>query len=437
MRNYFKGKNVLVYGMGISGQEACKLLHKNGACVSIYDDDKRFCNSFNYESNPIEKKYDAVVVSPGIKLIGNQLISHFILRKTLILSELDLGYLYSRGNIIAITGTNGKTTVTSLVGHILKVAGKKCFICGNIGLPISSIVEKSSRDSIIVCEVSNFQLEASRKFSSNIACILNLAPDHIDRHNSFEEYLRVKKKIITNKFKQKVILNFDDNLVNSIKNSRKTIYFSKKTLIKGVFIKNNCIYYNHIKIISLNDIPLFGEKNIENILASIAIVMQYKIKPSIIRKAILSYKLPSHRLEFLGEYNKALIFDDSKATNISASLSGIESLGEKGLVILMGGLNKDCLFDEIFNKNYAYEEVLCFGESGEEVFNCAKKYGYNPKLFKTMKECALYAKKNAREGQKILLSPACASFDEFASYAVRGEVFKEIMFGSIEKIEIS
>ena len=431
-----KGKKVLVYGMGISGQSACKLLHEKGACVSIYDDESRFSNVYSYEKEPLLKKYDLVVVSPGIKVLGNQIISHFVMSKTPIISELDLGFIFAKGKVIGITGTNGKTTVTSLVGDIFKKAGKKTFVCGNIGLPLSSVSLKSDKSSVEVVEVSNFQLELSKYFKPNLACILNLAPDHIDRHGSYQEYVRVKKKILNGKH-QKVVLNFDDEEVKNIQNNKKTTFFSKKMLNKGVFIKNNAVYHNKTKIISLNDIPLFGEKNLENVLASVAIAVKFKIKPSIIKSAIIAFKAPPHRLEYLGQINGADVFDDSKATNISSALSAITSLGERGLVILLGGQNKDCEFEELFNKNFDYENILCFGQAGQEIADCAVRYGYNPQVFPNMKSATFFARNNACQGQKILLAPACASFDEFASYSARGEVFKEIMFDNFEKIEMS
>lgn len=429
-----KGKNVLVYGLGISGQSACKLLHEQGACVSIYDDEKRFSNVYSFCPEPKLKKFDLVVLSPGIKMLGNELISHFELAKTPIISELDLGFKFCKGKVIGITGTNGKTTVTSLVGEIFKTAGKKTFVCGNIGLPITSIAMKTDRKSFVVCEVSNFQLESSQNFRPHEATILNLAPDHLDRHGSFQEYVRVKRKILSPK-KQKVVLNYDDEGSKMSKIDKKVLFFSKIPLEKGVFVKNNAIYHNKTKIISLNDIPLFGEKNLENVLASVALAVGYKIKPQIIKKAVCNFVAPSHRLEYIGLVNGAEVFDDSKATNISASVGAIESLGEKGLVLMLGGLNKGFLFDEIFDKGYNFEDLLCFGEAGEEIAGCAEKYGYSPKTFKSMKDATFYARQNAQTGQKILLAPACASFDEFSSYAVRGEVFREIMTGEYEKNE--
>ena len=433
-----KGKRVLVYGMGISGQAACKLLYEKGAIVSIYDDEKRFCGYFNFEKEPMKKKYNLVVLSPGVKILGNAIVSHFLIEKTPIISELDLGYLYFQGQIIAITGTNGKTTVTSLCGDIFKKAGKRTFVCGNIGLPLSSVALYDTKNSYAICEVSNFQLEGSRYFASDLCCVTNITADHLDRHGSMEEYIRVKQKIISKKRSQKIVLNLDDEITRSFcQDNKKVLFFSKKILNKGVFVKNNAIYFNKIKIISLNDIPLFGEKNLENVLASVAIACKCKIKPPLIKKAIIEFKAPAHRLEWLGQVKGAEVFDDSKATNIAASLASINSLGDKNLVVLFGGENKDCKFDQLFNKGYDYEEIICFGQCGQEIADCAMKYGYTCEVFSSMKEAAAYAKERARSGQKILLAPACASFDEFASYAARGEIFKEIMFESYPKIEMS
>ena len=437
MKLNLKGKNVLVYGMGISGQASAKLLHENGACVSIYDEEERFSSFFCYEKNPMLKKYDLVVVSPGIKVLGNGLISHFIMTKTKIMSELDLGFLFCRGKVLAVTGTNGKTTVTSLVGEIFKKAGKETYVCGNIGLPISAIASKTTVASVVVCEVSNFQLELSSHFNADEVCILNLAPDHLDRHGSYDEYLRVKKKILTKDKKQKVVLNYDDEISSKLKVDKKTTFFSKKILNKGVFIKNNYIYFNKTKILPLSEIPLFGEKNLENVLASVSMAILQKIKPNIIREAVREFKAPAHRLEYLGEYNGASVFDDSKATNIASTLGAIQSLGERGLVLMLGGLNKDFKFDEIFNRGWEFEKVVCFGDSGQEIFDCAQKYGYAPLLFPTMKQATHFVKTIAQKGMKILLSPSCASFDEFSSYAVRGDIFKEIMFNETLQIEIS
>lgn len=432
----FCGKRILVYGLGISGQAVCKLLHLQGACVSVYDDENRFGNLFPFEKNPLSKEFDMVVVSPGIKVHGNKLIAHFALKRTKILSELDVGYLFCKGKIIGITGTNGKTTVTSLVGDIFRCAGRESVVCGNIGIPLATVAGNLSKTGVAICEVSNFQLELSSLFKADACAILNLAPDHLDRHSSEEEYYQIKRKIISGKRSQKVVLNFDDERVKNINLRKNTLFFSKKQLKKGVFVKNNAIFHNRTRVISLSEIPLFGEKNLENVLAAIALARVFHIKPKQIRHAILSYKAPQHRLEYLGKVQGADIFDDSKATNISAVISAIASVGADGLVLMLGGQNKDFEFDEIFNKGYPFERVISFGQSGEEIALCGEKYGYEVVHFSTMKEACLFAKQNIQSGQKLLLSPACASFDEFSSYAVRGRVFKEIMFGEEDIVEI-
>jgi len=334
--------------MGTSGQAACKLLHEKGACVSFYDDEERFSNFYSCEKNPTTKCYDMVVVSPGIKVIGNEIISHFLLNKTMVISELDLGYIFSCGKIVGITGTNGKTTTTSLVGEILKAAGRKTFVCGNIGLPISSIALNTSKDSIIVCEVSNFQLELSQKFSADISVILNLAPDHIDRHGSYEEYIRVKKKIINNKA---LILNLDDDKVKGLRISKKNIYFSLRPLKKGIYLKNNAIFYNRTRIMPLSEISLVGDKNLLNIMAAIGVAMKLKVKPKVIRSVVSKFQPPKHRLQFLGKLSSgAVVIDDSKATNISSVEMALESLYGREIILLMGGQNKDCDFEPFFEK---------------------------------------------------------------------------------------
>ena len=237
-----KGKKVLVYGLGTSGQEACKLLHSQGACVSLYDDDKRFSGFFCYEKKPLTKKYDMVVVSPGIKVIGNKLVEHFY-ETSKVISELDLGYEFMKGKVIGITGTNGKTTTCSLLGKIFSEAGKETFICGNIGLPICAVAPKTTKKSFTIVEVSNFQLELSKSFHPNVASVLNITEDHLDRHGSMEEYKRIKNKIFQNFTRRDcAIINLDEEETLSLDFPQKRKYFSKKTLKKGAYLKNGYIF---------------------------------------------------------------------------------------------------------------------------------------------------------------------------------------------------
>lgn len=424
-----KGKKVLVYGLGASGQEVCRLLHSEGACVSLYDDDKRFSGLFCYEKKPQTKNYDLVVVSPGIKIISNHLIAN-LKEKTKVISELDLGYEFVKGKVIAITGTNGKTTVCSLLGKIFTEAGKHNFVCGNIGLPLCNVAKKTTRKTISIVEVSNFQLELSTSFHPNVASILNITEDHIDRHGSMEEYRRVKEKIFQNFTPRDVaVVNVDEQENMGITFPKNQRLFSKHELSKGTFVKNGFVYCGKKKIMLASEIHLLGEKNLENVLCCIQIARLFRIKASVIRRAVATFKAPSHRLELLGEIEGVKIYNDSKSTNVACSLMAIESLDCDNIILLVGGRNKDSNFDNLFSKNLKVKQVVCFGECNEEVFLSAQKFGYNAVKFEKMTEATVYAKNTAEKGDVVLFSPACASFDEFSSYSARGQRFKEIIMG--------
>lgn len=445
MKN-FKGKKVLIYGIGDSGRAVYKILHEFGACVNIYDDSEEYCNDFYFEKNPFNKKYDLIVISPGIKIIGNKLVEYFISSGQKIISELDFGYSFLSGKLIAITGTNGKTTTSMLMGRILKLANKKTNVCGNIGLPLSSISLSTKKEDITVCEVSNFQLETSKIFSPDIACLLNITQDHIDRHGSFDEYKNIKFKLLKMiKRKGKVVLNFDDEnilsyldknkkLKNNLFCSKNMLFFSKKPLKNGVYVYENEIYFNNKKILCVNQIPLKGDKNLENVLAVIGISRLLGIDVDTIKNAILSFKVASHRLEEIGEINGILYVDDSKATNIDCIENAISAYKNKSIILLLGGRNKNCDFSILFQKNYVFKNIICFGESGNDIAIIAQNFNYKVYVKNTMKDAVNFAKKIAEKNDIVLLSPGCASFDEFESYAHRGDVFKNIVLENNEKI---
>lgn len=424
-----KGKKVLVYGLGASGQESCRLLHIEGACVSLYDDDKRFSGLFCYDKSPLKGKYDFVVVSPGIKVVGNEIISHFE-KEGKIVSELDLGYSFVKGKIIAVTGTNGKTTVCSLLGEIFSNANIPNFVCGNIGLPLCSVAKKTTRKSVTIVEVSNFQLELSKKFHPDVGTVLNITEDHIDRHGSFEEYKRVKEKLFQNfSSKDVAVINLDDEESLKLNFPKRQRFFSKRILKKGAYVKNGYVFCDKKKIMLQSEIPLVGEKNLENILACVQIARLFKIKPQIIRKSIAFFKAPPHRLEFVCERNAVKFYNDSKSTNVACTIMAIESLKEENLILLVGGRNKDNDFDKLFSLNFSAKKIVAFGESCEKIKKSAEKFDFECQIFEKMEEAVFFAKNFATAKDVVLLSPACASFDEFASYSARGQRFKELVLG--------
>ena len=224
----FKNKKCLVYGLGESGRSAIKLLTTLNAHVFFYDEDINYYNQIGYVKDLSKEKFDYCIISPGVKVKGNENIEILKQNKTKILSELDLGYLFIKGKIIAVTGTNGKTTTCMLLYKILKEAGKDVYLCGNIGLPITNLYGKTNKNSVIVCEVSSFQLETSSLFRCEVGAILNIKPDHLDRHGSFEEYVEVKRKLL--KMAKRDVLNLDDEIVKKLITNKKFTFFSKKTL---------------------------------------------------------------------------------------------------------------------------------------------------------------------------------------------------------------
>lgn len=429
-----KNKNVLVYGLGDSGRAVIKVLRENNAYVSFYDDNLSFYDYVGFERDPFSKMYDFVVVSPGVKCLGNKLLENFAQKNILVMSELDFGYLMCKGRIVGITGTNGKTTTSMLTNKILKHAGYETFLCGNIGLPISAIASQTTRKSIVVCEVSNFQLETSRFFRPNIACILNVCPDHLDRHGNFFEYKKIKRKIAQNmKRKDVLILNLDDEEAKYMVEHKNFQYFSKRTLKSGVYVKEDKIFIGKKQIADVKEIKMRGEKNLENVLASLAICSHFKVKKECIAEAISNFMPASHRMEIVGTIEGVVYVDDSKATNVASTVACVEAFRDKDVILLLGGKGKGIDYSEIFEKKFCIREVVCFGEERDNIENCARKFDIKTSNFGTLFDATKYAIKIATDGDYVLLSPACSSFDEFSNYQERGEKFKEIVLGCLNE----
>ncbi len=429
-----KNKKVLIYGLGDSGRAVIKLLNKFEAHISFFDDDVRFFDYIGFVRNPLLVKWDLVVVSPGVKVRGNELLHKLAKTGVPIMSELDFAYLHSKGKIVAITGTNGKTTVSMLCHKILKEAGFETFLCGNIGLPFSSVCDKTTDKSVTVCEVSNFQLETSRFFRADVACILNVLPDHLDRHGSFEEYLRVKGKIAQRmKRRDMLILNLDDENSKKMILHKRFKYFSKQKLKKGAYVWKNTIFFNKKPILSLSDIPLCGEKNLENVLASVAICCQLKVEAQAIKKAVRNFVPAAHRMQEVGQVNGVTFVDDSKATNVASTIACVEAFKNKPIWLLMGGQGKEIDYAQLFSLGFVIKKVVCFGQEGEKIHKSAVQFKYDSQVFAGFDEAVCFCKKNAKEGECVLLSPACASFDEFSSYAERGERFANLILGCADE----
>lgn len=445
-----KNKNVLVYGLARSGLASIELLKKQKATIFLYDDDKLVLKAiqnkkeitecatilFELETDSLDF-FDVIVLSPSVS-IYTELIKQAQLKGVSVISELELGFLHKNGRMIAVTGTNGKTTTVELITHILKEAGKPVVSCGNIGVPLSESVLVNKKHTIYVAEVSSFQLESIHKFAPDYACLINITPDHLDRHFTLKNYINAKLELFKNSKKKKVaIFNIDDENIKKTKidlNCEVYFYSTKKEVIEGVFLKQGIVYFKNNGIIKQllkkEDIPLLGLHNLSNALCAILVTYLYGISVDFIKTALKSFKLAPHRLEFVKEHNGVWYYNDSKATNLDACLKAVESF-TKNIILMLGGSDKGENYNLLFkNLPKNVRHIVVSGTNAKKILTSAKKYSFlNITRAKNFEDCFYKAQKEVKEGEVLLLSPASASFDEFNNYKERGETFKELVNG--------
>ncbi len=417
-------KIVLVYGLKKSGQRAAKFLSERGALVYAYDDKESFVENATVIKNLSllsGKNLDFVVLSPGVD-INSPKIQELLLSGVKIKSELELGAENLKAKLFTITGTNGKTTCVNLLYNIFKQAGKETELFGNVGTPITSIVDNLKRTAYGVCEVSSFQMETTEKLKSFASVLLNITPDHLDRHKTMENYINLKLKLLE-QAKHKVFNADDEVSYNLSKRFNKAVLFSKNRATNGAYVKGEFIYYKNSKVMKTELVSLPGEKNLENVLAVITLAKLGGIKNADIIKGITSFKPLEHRLELVDIVDDVSFVDDSKSTNVASTLNAISAFTGKNIILLLGGRGKELDFAPIFeNKLYA---AVCFGECGLDILKVARaeRIAYEENL----KAAFNKAYELARPGSVVLLSPACASFDEFTSYKQRGDFFKRLV----------
>lgn len=424
----------MVYGKGKSGLSAKEFLQKQGAKVFLFEDGEKI--KFDIS------KLDLVIISPGVSL-ETELCREIKRLNIPIISELELGFLNVKGKIIAVTGTNGKTTTVSLLAHILN--NGNTFLAGNIGFPLISLAEQTNKESLIVCEVSSFQLEQIQKFCPKISAILNLAPDHLNRHKTFEAYVNCKANIFKNQSKNDIcVLNYDDtNVFNlSEKVCAKKCYFSifdqtKNKTFVGTFLLKNKIYFKNKEKIELimetKNIKLVGSKNLENVLCSCLVCKLLEVSNETIIEKVNSFLPLEHRMELVFEKENVKYINDSKATNIASAIADLSALTEK-TVAIFGGSDKGENFNLLFSKLPKNVVFLIFcGETKWELERHAKKENIkNYAVFETLKESVCFGKNFCNEFSKkekvnLILCPACASFDEFRNFEERGKFFKNYL----------
>jgi len=443
----FKGKKIVVIGMGKTGIAVAGFLGKQGAKVIVTDEKSADKWSVEFEQIAKEKwleigEYnnvgvlegaDMVVPSPGIPP-DNKLLVEALKKNISIVSEIELAYWFIKIPIIAVTGTNGKTTTTTLLGNILQNSGKKVFVGGNIGNPLIEYAQADQRDDFMVAEISSFQLQWIEKFRPFIAILLNITCDHINYHGSFDEYRRIKARIFANQTKKDfAILNAADKEQAEIAESIKarTVKFSLKDILpEGIFLRDKKIVLRMPDIdeenYSLSIINLPGSHNVENVMAAIMAARFCGCSQDDIISAVSAFRGLPHRIEFAGEKNSVKFYDDSKGTNVGSVLRALETFSDP-VILLLGGRDKDGDFETLRPLlKTKTKKVILFGEARERI---ASLIGDDlPILIKTkLREAIESAYKNAEPGEIVLLSPGCASFDEFANYKERGNYFKNVV----------
>lgn len=446
-----KNKSVLVIGLAVTGVPLVKVLCELGAIVTVNDlkteveleetlqalKGYKFKGIFGKHPDDLKElqNIELAVVSPGVPL-DIPFIEDLRKHQIEIIGEIELAFRLNKAPIVAITGTNGKTTTTALVGKIFENAKKNTYVVGNIGVAAISKAMKTTEKDVMVMEVSSFQLESIVDFRPKVAAVLNLTPDHLNRHKTMENYLKTKFNIFKNQDKYDyAVINYDDEECRKASESiqSKRIFFSRKIqLEEGVFVDNNQVVIaldqkKHV-VMSIDDIRIPGMHNLENALAATAMTFVMGVDPKIIKETLMTFQGVEHRIEHVATINGITFINDSKATNTDAAIKAIEAI--KGPIILLaGGMDKGSDFEDFIQAfNNKVKKLFVYGETAEKIYDTAKKLGYSDvNIVKNLQEAVLDAYNIAEDGDTILLSPACASWDMYKNFEERGNHFKKIL----------
>lgn len=446
-----ENKTVLVVGTGISGIGAAELLRKVNANPILFDENENLNKdeiTQKLETNvqtdiilgaipsEIEEKVELVVISPGVP-VDSPLIEKYRNKNIPIWGEIELAYQFSQGKVLAVTGTNGKTTTTSLLGQIMKDYYQSVYVVGNIGIPYTKIALDTTKHSVIAAEISSFQLETIHEFKPAVSAILNITPDHLNRHHTMENYIAVKESIAKNQTSEDTcVLNYEDESTRAFGTLTKAnvIYFSSfRILEKGIYTDKDDIYFADgtkapEKLMNVHDMKLLGTHNVENVMAAIAMAVSFGVPMQNIIATVREFKAVEHRIEYVATKKGVDYYNDSKGTNPDAAIKGIKAMSKPTLLI-GGGYDKQNEYDRWIE---AFDgKVKCFiliGQTREKIAECAKKHGFTNILFaESLEEAMQICVEKSVEGDAVLLSPACASWGMFPNYEVRGKLFKEFV----------
>ena len=445
-----KEKRFLVAGTGKSGIAAAELLKKQGFAVRLYDGNTELDIQSFYEKNPNlqnieillgdlseedQKAVDILVLSPGIP-VDLPMVNTMRDLGVAIWGEIELAYAFAKGEVLAITGTNGKTTTTSLLGEILKSHFADVRVVGNIGIPYTSVAADTTEETVTAAEISSFQLETIHRFAPGITAILNITPDHLNRHHTMENYIAAKESITKNQKPEDLcVLNYEDEVLRKFGEGLQTKvawFSSKRELENGFYVKEDAIYRacdgEITEIIRTNELNLLGRHNYENVMAAVAMALGIGVPLDAVRETLRRFTAVEHRIEYVAEKRGIRFYNDSKATNPDAAIQGIGAMN-RPTYLIGGGYDKESVYDEWFDAFHGkVKELVLIGHTRDKIAETAKKHGFTAvTLADSMEEAVAVCYDHAKSGDAVLLSPACASFGMFKNYEERGRIFKEIV----------
>lgn len=444
-----KDKKVLVFGAGISGVGSCQLLTDKGAEVVLYDGNKNLNIEATREQIGVDRvvhivtgdfpeelleSLQLVIMSPGVPT-DLPIVLRMKEMGIPVWGEIELAYVCGQGEILGITGTNGKTTTTSLLGEIMQNAFESVFVVGNIGNPYTTVAAQTKEESVIVAELSSFQLESIHTFRPRVSAVLNITPDHLNRHHTMEAYIQAKFDVTKNQTAEDTcVLNYEDEVTRKMgeKVTAKVLYFSSAhKLERGIYLDHNVIIYKPeankegVEVCKVSELQILGVHNYENVMAAVAMAASYGVDMEIIRATVKAFKGVEHRIEFVAEKNGVAYYNDSKGTNPDAAIKGIQAM-VRPTILIGGGYDKQSDFHEwirSFDGKVRY--LVLIGATKEQIKKEAEECGFTNCILKETFEEAMETCVNlARPGDAVLLSPACASWGMFPNYEVRGKEFK-------------
>lgn len=443
-----KNKRVLVVGLGKSGLAAARFLKQRGAQVTVSDSrpgtviaelpallEQGIALETGSHGLLTFRRQDLIVVSPGVPPTVPELQQVRAMGMRII-GELELGAQFLQGEIVAITGSNGKTTTTTLIGEILQASGRPTLVGGNIGKPVTEMVPESTPATWNVLEASSFQLESIESFRPNIALVLNITPDHLDRHGSFGAYAAAKMRITENQTQENfLVLNAEDTATQMVAANTKAqiFWFSAKRQVKqGAFVHGESVFFRGREgvqpepFLPIAEIPLAGAHNVENVLAAVCAARLAGVEGETIRTAVKAFRAVEHRLEFVRELEGVRYFNDSKATNVDATVKAVEAF-PRGIYLILGGKDKESNYITLAPLlRERVRAVITIGSAAEKI---ERQLDGVAKIERadTLQRAVSWARREAKAGDTVLLAPACSSFDQFENYEHRGRTFKQLV----------